>query len=59
MFFFLNMECIEVRNLVKRYGNIVALNNLSFSIPCLGRYALLGPNGAGKSTTLKILAWFA
>ena len=50
------MECIEVRNLVKRYGNITALNNLSFSVPCYGRYALLGPNGAGKSTTLKILA---
>jgi len=50
------MECIEVRNLVKRYGNIAALNNLSFSAPCYGRYTLLGPNGAGKSTTLKILA---
>ncbi|MCY0859747.1 MAG: ABC transporter ATP-binding protein [Sulfolobaceae archaeon] len=49
-------DCIVVRNVVKKYDNLVALNNLSFTIPCGGRYALLGPNGAGKSTTLKILA---
>lgn len=50
------MECISLRNVVKRFGSTIALNNLSFSIPCGGRFALLGPNGAGKSTTMKILA---
>lgn len=50
------MECISLRNVVKRFGSIIALNNLSFTIPCDGRFALLGPNGAGKSTTMKILA---
>ncbi len=50
------MECISLRNIVKNFGSITALNNLSFSVPCGGRYALLGPNGAGKSTTMKILA---
>jgi ABC-2 type transport system ATP-binding protein len=50
------MECISLKNVVKRFGSVIALNDLSFSIPCGGRFALLGPNGAGKSTTMKILA---
>jgi ABC-2 type transport system ATP-binding protein len=54
--YLMGQECIRFSNVVKRFGNILALNNVSFSIPCMGRYALLGPNGAGKSTTLKILA---
>ncbi|MCG3109111.1 putative branched-chain amino acid transport ATP-binding protein LivG [Metallosphaera sp. J1] len=50
------MDCITLTNVVKRFGTTYALNGLSFSIPCGGRYSLLGPNGAGKSTTMKILA---
>ncbi|MCY0861709.1 MAG: ABC transporter ATP-binding protein [Metallosphaera prunae] len=50
------MDCISLTNVVKRFGLTYALNGLSFSIPCGGRYSLLGPNGAGKSTTMKILA---
>ncbi|BCU70747.1 ABC transporter ATP-binding protein [Stygiolobus caldivivus] len=50
------MECISVRDLVKRYGDTIALNGVSFKIMCGEKWALLGPNGAGKSTTLKILA---
>lgn len=41
--------------MTKSYGKTVALNDVSFSIPCGERYALLGPNGAGKSTTLRLL----
>ncbi len=47
--------CIEAQYVTKSYGKNVALNNVSFSIPCGERYALLGPNGAGKSTTLRLL----
>ncbi len=48
-------SCIEVQYVTKSYGKTVALNDISFSIPCGERYALLGPNGAGKSTTLRLL----
>src|SRR5213592_442248 len=47
--------CIEVQYVTKSYGKTVALDDVSFSIPCGERYALLGPNGAGKSTTLRLL----
>jgi ABC-2 type transport system ATP-binding protein len=49
------MDCITVKEVRKRYGNVLALDGLTFSVPCGERVALLGPNGAGKSTTLKIL----
>lgn len=47
--------CIEAQYVTKSYGKTVALDDVSFSIPCGERYALLGPNGAGKSTTLRLL----
>ncbi|MEL9989996.1 MAG: ABC transporter ATP-binding protein [Thermoproteus sp.] len=48
--------CISARGLKKRYGDVVALDGVSFDVECGGAAALLGPNGAGKSTTLRILA---
>jgi ABC-2 type transport system ATP-binding protein len=50
-----NRGCIEVSNVSRNYGKVVALKGLSFTIPWGGKFALLGPNGAGKSTTLKLL----
>ncbi len=47
--------CIELSHVSKSYGQVPALNDMTFDIPVGGRYALLGPNGAGKSTTLKLL----
>jgi len=48
-------SAIEVRNLVKTYKNVRALDGLSLSVERGSIFALLGPNGAGKSTTIKIL----
>jgi len=50
------LPIIEVLNLKKKYGNINALNGISFSIGKGEIVGFLGPNGAGKSTTLKILS---
>lgn len=49
---------IEVSNLVKRYGDFVALHGISFTVPKGEVLGLLGPNGAGKSTTMKIMSCF-
>ena len=47
---------INIRNLVKRYQNIIALNNLTLDIHENEVFGLLGPNGAGKTTLVKLLA---
>ncbi len=46
---------IEVKHLVKRYGNHLAVDDLSFTVEQGQIYGFLGPNGAGKSTTMNIL----
>jgi ABC-2 type transport system ATP-binding protein len=47
---------IETINLTKRYGELVALNNLNLTIQEGDCFGFIGPNGAGKTTTIKILA---
>jgi ABC-2 type transport system ATP-binding protein len=49
---------IEVRNLTKRYGERVAVRDLSFEVARGEVVGFLGPNGAGKSTTLRMLTGF-
>ena len=46
---------VEVENLEKRFGEFIAVNHISFSIPKGTIYGFLGPNGAGKSTTIRML----
>ena len=45
---------IEVRNLTKRYGTTLAINDLSFDVSAGRVTGFLGPNGAGKSTTMRL-----
>jgi len=49
---------IEARSLSKRYGRLVAVDQLSFDVAAGGVLGFLGPNGAGKSTTMKMLTGF-
>lgn len=46
---------IELANLIKRFGELVAVNNISLTVPPGEFFAVLGPNAAGKTTTIKIL----
>ena len=46
---------LEVKNVVKQYGDYVALNSVSLSIPKGSIYGLLGPNGAGKTSLIRII----
>lgn len=49
-------KAVEVKNLIKEYGNVRAVSGISFDVAVNEIFALIGPNGAGKSTTLRILA---
>ncbi len=50
------MFMIEVEHLVKKFGDLVAVNDLTLKVARGEFFAVLGPNAAGKTTTLKILA---
>src|SRR4030095_2806758 len=49
---------IEVKNLLKEYGEQKAVNNISFKVNKGEIVGFLGPNGAGKSTTMKIITGY-
>ncbi|MCA9054550.1 MAG: ABC transporter ATP-binding protein, partial [Planctomycetaceae bacterium] len=47
---------IETRRLTKRYGNLVAANEITLSLKEGDVFGFIGPNGAGKSSTIRVLA---
>src|SRR5437867_11865895 len=47
---------IELVQLVKRFGDLVAVNDLSLTVPQGEFFAVLGPNAAGKTTTIRVIA---
>ena len=49
---------IEVRNLVKKYGDHMAVDHLNFTVEKGKIYGFLGPNGAGKSTTMNMITGY-
>jgi ABC-type Fe3+/spermidine/putrescine transport system ATPase subunit len=52
------MSIVELKNVVKRYGQTVALDGVSFAVEPGQIVALLGPSGCGKTTTLRMIAGF-
>ena len=50
------MTVVEVKNLVKNYGQLQALKGISFNISQGEIFGLIGPNGAGKTTALRIIS---
>jgi len=46
---------IEADELVKRYGDVTAVDGLSFTVPAGSVTGFLGPNGSGKSTTMRMI----
>jgi len=54
-----NKTAIEVSNLTKHYGEVVAVNDVSFQVSNGELFGFLGPNGAGKTTTINMLTGLA
>src|ERR1700691_359692 len=52
------MGMLEIRNLYKKFGPLVAVDDVSFTVSRGEVLGFLGPNGAGKSTTMKMITGF-
>ncbi|MFL0196804.1 ABC transporter ATP-binding protein [Clostridium sp. WILCCON 0269] len=50
------MKALEIKNLTKKYGDFIAVDNISLSVEKGEIFGFLGPNGAGKSTTINLIS---
>ncbi len=48
-------KALEIKTVTKKFGKLVAVSNLSLSVPSGSIYGVLGPNGAGKTTTIRMI----
>ena len=51
------MRMIDVQHLTKKYGNVTAVDDLTFHVDQGEVFGLLGPNGAGKTTPIRLEFW--
>lgn len=49
------MQALEIQNVTKSFGQLIAVNNLSLSVPKGSIYGFIGPNGSGKTTTIRMI----
>ena len=49
------MNAIEIHNVTKQFGNLVAVNDVSLEVPEGSIYGFIGPNGSGKTTTIRMI----
>ena len=49
------MHAVEIESATKHVGDVIAVDNLSFSLPEGAIYGFIGPNGSGKTTTLRMI----
>ena len=49
------MNALEIRDVTKQFGTVVAVNRLSLTVPEGSIYGFIGPNGSGKTTTIRMI----
>ena len=49
---------VEIKDIIKKYGNVTAVDNVSFVIKEGEFFSLLGPSGCGKTTVLRVIGGF-
>src|SRR5215468_241940 len=50
------MYAVQMTGVTKRFGDVVAVNDISLAVPAGSIYGILGPNGAGKTTSIRMIS---
>src|ERR1700683_209071 len=49
------MTAVEIRSVTKTFGSVIAVDNLTLTVPQGSIYGFIGPNGSGKTTTMRMI----